>query len=386
MCRIIMRIDNRNTNQIGGEIIGKGAYGCVFRPPLRCIGHTHPSNDMVSKLMLKDDAKQELNEFDKIDKLDPTYQFHLRKPLYCYIEHPTHAERVYMEQCYMFQNKGGFKNHRWNKEFALLQMEDGGETLTAIFDDVGRRFSLRKGVSSRVIMMILKSLQPLFKGLVQMHKYKFCHLDIKSDNIVFNPKTLQCKYIDFGLSSSFNNVYKKEYILKDFYYILPSEIIYLLHYKYFNVTLSKSGFSTLVKALHEFLYHNYNNSTKSYMKTFDKLNVEKSIYKPSYTIDSIKKYKALANSTTKKKFNTLLVEKIDTFSLGIVLLELWVLITKKKFDNTKTTYENILRGDDKKNKIMKQLFIVINGMIQPSYNKRFSPSKANNEFNKIGTL
>ena len=43
---------------IGGEIIGKGNYGCVHKPQMECDDDTEtkPSADSVSKIMLDTDA------------------------------------------------------------------------------------------------------------------------------------------------------------------------------------------------------------------------------------------------------------------------------------------------------------------------------------------
>ena len=50
---------NSKRNKNGGDAIGAGGFGCVFSPALSCKGKPVPSKDMVSKLMLINDANME---------------------------------------------------------------------------------------------------------------------------------------------------------------------------------------------------------------------------------------------------------------------------------------------------------------------------------------
>ena len=49
-------------------------------------------------------------------------------------------------------------------------------------------------------LSLMKSMKPLFYGLVEMEKHKIIHCDIKFNNIVYDKD--EFKYIDFGLSGT----------------------------------------------------------------------------------------------------------------------------------------------------------------------------------------
>ena len=66
----------KNKKNKGGSVIGRGSFGCTFRPPLACKGKPLPGNqdvvydefylNKVSKLMTNKEAKKEHNELKKV--------------------------------------------------------------------------------------------------------------------------------------------------------------------------------------------------------------------------------------------------------------------------------------------------------------------------------
>ena len=62
---------NRNTTKreiFGGSVIASGGFGCIFKPSIKCESNS-PSNDSISKLMLKKNAKHEYNEIQKYKRM-----------------------------------------------------------------------------------------------------------------------------------------------------------------------------------------------------------------------------------------------------------------------------------------------------------------------------
>ena len=61
----------------GGEEIGRGKFGLVFRPPLisQPIKEIYQSNDYVGKIMVEENAEKELIKSNKVRELDPTCEW-----------------------------------------------------------------------------------------------------------------------------------------------------------------------------------------------------------------------------------------------------------------------------------------------------------------------
>ena len=61
-----MGLDTRNTrNRYGGEVIGAGGYGCVFKPALQCRNQKKRTTG-ISKLSSNHDSNKEWDEFQFI--------------------------------------------------------------------------------------------------------------------------------------------------------------------------------------------------------------------------------------------------------------------------------------------------------------------------------
>ena len=59
---------HKNKSKKGGNVIGSGGFGCVFRPALKCSKKKQRKTNMVSKLMTKKHAKKEFSTIKEIKK------------------------------------------------------------------------------------------------------------------------------------------------------------------------------------------------------------------------------------------------------------------------------------------------------------------------------
>uniref|UniRef100_A0A6C0F296 Protein kinase domain-containing protein n=1 Tax=viral metagenome TaxID=1070528 RepID=A0A6C0F296_9ZZZZ len=76
------KIIHRNKRRIftGGKLIGQGNYGCVYRPDLTSTNKNSSSNEIVSKVVLKNNAfseyRHEYKILKKMKEIDPKGLFH----------------------------------------------------------------------------------------------------------------------------------------------------------------------------------------------------------------------------------------------------------------------------------------------------------------------
>jgi len=49
---------DQKCEMVGGSLIGKGSFGCVFKPSLRCPGEKGGQDDIVSKVFFSKDSKK----------------------------------------------------------------------------------------------------------------------------------------------------------------------------------------------------------------------------------------------------------------------------------------------------------------------------------------
>jgi hypothetical protein len=65
------------------KIIGKGSFGCVHKPSLKCKTRKVNYKNKISKYMLKRHANTEMVEYNMIKKADPKKYIYLGKPIEC---------------------------------------------------------------------------------------------------------------------------------------------------------------------------------------------------------------------------------------------------------------------------------------------------------------
>jgi serine/threonine protein kinase len=188
--------------QSGGRFIGKGAYGCVFRPAyfINKIGIVRRKKEYISKfLFYESSAKLEFEQNKIVKQLDPTRIFTL--PMYgMYKFNKLILQSIIISgmetkkqfgKCQLRKNKLSDVENVWN-----IVVKDGGQTI----GNTIREFNTNKEYYISTIDNLYYSFGEIFEGLKIMNSKQFIHNDIKSDNITFDGK--KSYLIDFGLSTS----------------------------------------------------------------------------------------------------------------------------------------------------------------------------------------
>lgn len=182
--------------QNGGEVIGSGSYGCVFKPPLKCKNKTRKKRG-VSKLMLKENGFDEIligRELERnISSIKNYKKYFIIPNEYCFADKQLKRDEIYMQKrC----DKNIVMNYYKNNELLLNTQLYGGKNLHEILKDnfkssEKKKISIVKNISSKIKDILINGINP-------MHKISIYHTDIKPQNLVSNKKTI--KLIDWGLA------------------------------------------------------------------------------------------------------------------------------------------------------------------------------------------
>jgi hypothetical protein len=132
-------IEDKETNKI--KVIGEGAYGCVHKPSLKCNKTKEPIKyrNKISKILLKDDAIEEMNEYNIIANIDKNNGFFLGKPTMCSVKQ-TNENMNAISKC-----EKGYEFLKKIDNTQLLIMDYGGDNL----DTVSQEFSKMKKTKSK---------------------------------------------------------------------------------------------------------------------------------------------------------------------------------------------------------------------------------------------
>jgi serine/threonine protein kinase len=144
--------------------------------------------------MKTDDAEDELKEFIVIGSYDKTDEFHLGAPIMCQPDLDSSIIETDIAKCKHIRSKDVLKKP---DKYKLLLLKFGGPDLKELCNaQLIKYLKTNKTVKTDLFLL---EVHRLLRGLKFLKQNGLVHNDIKPQNILFNTKTGELKYIDFGL-------------------------------------------------------------------------------------------------------------------------------------------------------------------------------------------
>ena len=203
----------------GGGLLATGSSSCVIKPDIPCKGKKTPRNPKkISKIVFGKKSKEYTRsekEIDDIIKKIPNYRDWsmvfdklCKPPLF------DDAKKIDkgLYDCIgdysieLHGNNNSKKRELFDKHSIMLIGEYGGETLEAYFEKQFEDPDENIKIIEKKFLNIMKKLDKLFNGLVQLKNNGISHLDVKPNNIILPNEKSHFKFIDFGLSAKYTNL------------------------------------------------------------------------------------------------------------------------------------------------------------------------------------
>ncbi len=322
------------------KLIGKGSYGCVYSPPLKC---NHPNcvdskcSTGISKLMNYNAAEKELRIYENlnVDEIDSTLDYHIGAPHLCVPE-----INEIPDSCDFIE-----------KPLGLLIYENGGLDAYNLFSSI---INQPQPLKSNNINIFLKSLKNILLGLKIFHENRIAHFDIKLDNMITGIKNndfvidnIKLRLIDFGLSINYNLELNVNNIFNGFngmiydlfqWHFINSNLVFTYYpVDFYLVSFLKD------KILTEQNYKEFRKYIKKYLKELIKTNNSyyylTNLYsKPEFSRNEI--YFTLINLIKYRPFDKIILRIIQTaesFQFGMIIAEIMYY-----FPQYKNTFERFL--------------------------------------------
>lgn len=198
--RVLRKRKSRCTRRRGGDKIGHGEFGSVYRPPMKCAdgsGKKYEGPEYISKVTEGITAYKELEISDIIRAEIPDY-----REYYCLVEHvcpfdpDSYPETVNIE---VPQTE--------DRSYVAIS-QYGGISLTLLLRDIGNSYENNAHVieynmknvpkiTSSVAVGILRSLVKFIRGVKLLHSKRIFHLDIHPGNILYDIRVKKTYLIDF---------------------------------------------------------------------------------------------------------------------------------------------------------------------------------------------
>lgn len=192
---------------VGGDAIGAGGFGCVFRPPLRCARAAEsPGPNYVTKLMKKDHANDEMNILKHVQpriRAVPNYkQYFLVEFQTCSKVAPLTPSdaQSFDQKCRTLKRNLGMKDHasinRQLTKVGVIHMPYGGIEFSDLQGD--------SAVTWEQLDHVYRQMPALLQhGVVEMNRRNLYHSDVKAENILVTPDAAQPRIIDWGFANRF---------------------------------------------------------------------------------------------------------------------------------------------------------------------------------------
>lgn len=352
----------------GGKYIGRGTYGCTFRPALRCSGNNNADKGAITKVMTQENAETEFLHHYILSKIDPHQDFTLYPYRIC-----TPSIRK-SNLGYWYYGRCDDILHR--PYIGSLLMKDGGDDLSIVLN------RLRKGKLNQLHLSIFRALRNLFIGLEHLHAHEFVHCDIKSNNIVckltngvessylgFYPgtPTYVMKFIDFGYSDTTDKALDRLQTNADFnYFVFPFDLRLIINshmegitsFNVWDLSEYRSEAIRQTRNMGHLPYHVYSSSTPNSVLFYI----------------NIQNYITTLTPAGKLEERRTLLKKADVYSLGLVLAEVYLRLTgikKTAEDSYSKMYSKRLHQT-----VTLPLYDLVGQMTNPDYRKRITAKDA----------
>ena len=183
--------------QKGGDIIGVGSYGCVFKPPLKCKNKTRKKRG-ISKLMIQENGLDEIlitrRLLKKIEQIPKYRKYFILSQSFCVPDKlSSKDERQMQRKC----DEHIVNDYNDKRSLIVHNQPYGGKNVHMILKD---KLNLSETQKISLVVDMTKKLKALLiNAIIPMHRLKVYHTDIKPQNLVWNKKTI--KLIDWGLAT-----------------------------------------------------------------------------------------------------------------------------------------------------------------------------------------
>lgn len=246
--------NQKKTRMRGGKLLGKGSYGCVYSPALRCLGNDVPPSNTVSKFMPRYDALDErkskflllstLFSSEHQERLKHTFQSsndEFQEVLHKLSTPEIQAQLSFVQDHFALPTRicePNIQTAEERRENPLSKCNIDSTNTLLQFPDAGYDWEQymdgKQPVTPKTVQSIVQSLIQLFDALEFLHDRDLVHMDIKPENIttkILPDRKGQSRLIDYGFMFSTKDPMSAGDLLSTFgsndYFVWPYEVRFL---------------------------------------------------------------------------------------------------------------------------------------------------------------
>ena len=360
--------------QYGGEMIGKGSYGCIFHPYIPCKGERYTGKqhtNRLSKIFVMNvghtfaDKEFKMNQNVKnLPKSASWAELWNKKCI------PIDYDELFefdkdIFQCIQSRN---ITKDEFNKNRVMLLGNYGGITMLDYMKSLIQPDTFTKPkLFQQKLLQIIRKMRQLFIGLEALTKYKISHLDINPTNILV--KNNQMKFIDFGESGMFRD---KDIFQERSYKVFMEDRVYIPYpidfiYLYGDKQIIRDEIKDLKRNIYRLFWDEYATIHKLFFgRTF---------------MDE--HYKDVLHGNIHVNVASI-NETIDIYSLGM-LLPYGIILLLLEYNIPMNILQNLLYHEYIHKELLDYIYLFTD-MTELDSTKRITSKEALQRFQSIGTL
>lgn len=300
------------------KLLSKGGQGCIFYPEIPCKGNKYNKKSKnISKISFNDEsAEREFKINLLIKKIDNYKEWCILWNKICSTDkYEKLKEYTDIEKCIYLENIKRKKKSKsklsTRSNFKVLKGPYGGESCVDLFEKIFDKETLTtKYKFIKAFTTIMKNMEPLFLGILELMNNKISHHDINNRNILFEDNKI--KLIDFGLAVKYTEVKR---IKKRMGFIFNNDKLYESYswdYTLLYATLNNESISKLTEELKDIDNDIFRDGSEELEKVYNLLMMK----------DYKSEVKCLIQDILDGKFKpslNLCLSKLDVYSLGIMI-------------------------------------------------------------------
>jgi len=330
------------------NVIGEGGYGCIHKPSLFCkpkSGKKYIYKNRVSKTFFRGDADVEIQQYDKMKRIDKEQKYFLGPPVECEMDNNNKYNIDSLNEC---SNADEIIKNQ--DQIQILIMKDAGIDLEKL-GDIFEKSPVNKENTKQVFAFWKESFR-LLLGLKEMSDHGLIHNDLKPQNITYNINKKRVNYIDFGIMETRKDIIdlasNNNYRYNVLHWSFPFETIYY-NYRDFKLLYSMNDNkrknamkmvlnSTPIKTFLLYLYSIFDE--KETVDLF--LNDMNDFFFNSFYYPKINDYLMDRESDILQKYNDFLFQSTETFDIyGLGIALNYMLLKTKKYFSKNGFYEEM---------------------------------------------
>jgi serine/threonine protein kinase len=178
------------------KLLSQGGFGCIYYPGIKCNGHSQDNKNVVSKLQKNDESSDNEIDIGKLIMTLPNYNMFFLPVISSCPVNLRAIDPKLLADCSIIKKNINHNNTEHIKKDSYILMEIPYVKNKSFYTILIDMYASKK----HIIIGLIENYTYLLEAIQILLSKQIVHLDIKSENILYNQNTHLPLILDFGVS------------------------------------------------------------------------------------------------------------------------------------------------------------------------------------------